>query len=207
MGALVILGLAVSGCASIIEGRSQQIVVNTNPAGADCGLYRQTIRLGIVQNAPGSILIEKTKHDIWLACVKPGYQMATYLNYSGVAGATLGKYHCRRWNRVGDRQRFWRRQQIHLAGQHDLDSECLGAATRTNDIDFDICGCDAGCDVTRTWCSIAAACRIATSASCARCCSDGLWPRAMEGANRPDRRQVCRELFQIRAGLLVRYCR
>jgi hypothetical protein len=70
MGALVILGLAVSGCASIIEGRSQQIVVNTNPAGADCGLYRQTIRLGIVQNAPGSILIEKTKHDIWLACVK-----------------------------------------------------------------------------------------------------------------------------------------
>lgn len=86
-----LLACTLSGaCASIIEGRSQQILVNTNPAGADCGLYRQNIRLGIVQNAPGSILIEKTKHDIWLACVKPGYQMATYLNHSGVAGATWG---------------------------------------------------------------------------------------------------------------------
>jgi hypothetical protein len=86
-----LLACTLSGaCASIIEGRSQQIFVNTNPAGADCGLYRQGTRLGIVQNAPGSILIEKTKTDIWMACVKPGYQMATYLNHSGVAGATWG---------------------------------------------------------------------------------------------------------------------
>jgi hypothetical protein len=86
-----ILACALSGaCASIIEGRSQQVFVNTNPTGADCGLYRDGLRLGIVQNAPGSLLIEKTKRDIWVACVKPGYQMATYLNHSGVAGATWG---------------------------------------------------------------------------------------------------------------------
>jgi hypothetical protein len=64
--------------------------VNTNPNGADCGLYRQNMRIATVQNAPGSALIEKTKHDIWIVCVKPGYQMATFYNHSGAAGATFG---------------------------------------------------------------------------------------------------------------------
>jgi hypothetical protein len=84
--ACVLLG----ACSTIIEGRSQQIVVNTNPAGADCGLYRSGLRIATVQNTPGSALIEKSKYDIWIACVKQGYQQATYYNHSGVAGATVG---------------------------------------------------------------------------------------------------------------------
>jgi hypothetical protein len=84
--ACVLLG----ACSTIIEGRSQQIMVNSNPPGADCGLYRQNVRIATVQNAPGSALIEKTKYDIWIVCVKPGYQMATFYNHSGAAGATFG---------------------------------------------------------------------------------------------------------------------
>jgi hypothetical protein len=80
----------LGACSTIIEGRSQQIFVNTNPAGADCGLYRQGVRLATIQNAPGSALIEKTKHDMWIVCVKQGYQTATYFNHSGAAGATFG---------------------------------------------------------------------------------------------------------------------
>jgi hypothetical protein len=86
IAACVLLG----ACATIVEGRSQQIVVNTNPAGADCGLYRSGLRIATIQNTPGSTLIEKSKYDIWIACVKQGYQQATYYNHSGVAGATLG---------------------------------------------------------------------------------------------------------------------
>lgn len=86
MTACALLG----GCSSIIEGRSQTLFVNTNPIGADCGIYRQNLRIATVQNAPGSALVEKTKHDIWVACVKPGYQMATFYNHSGAAGATFG---------------------------------------------------------------------------------------------------------------------
>jgi hypothetical protein len=84
--ACVMLG----ACSTIIEGRSQQIFVNSNPIGEDCGLYRQGMRIATVQNAPGSALVEKTKYDIWIACVKSGYQMATYYNHSGAAGATVG---------------------------------------------------------------------------------------------------------------------
>src|SRR5260370_39192818 len=90
IGALGAMGLAVSACASVIEGTTQQIAVNTNPPGADCALYREEgIRIAAIQKTPGKALIEKTKNDIWIVCVKQGYQQATYLNHSGVAGAVF----------------------------------------------------------------------------------------------------------------------
>src|SRR5260370_40662714 len=80
----------LGACSTIIEGRSQQVFINSNPIGADCGLYRQGMRIATVQNPAGSTLIEKSQYDIWIACVKAGYQMATYYNPSGGAGASLG---------------------------------------------------------------------------------------------------------------------
>ena len=86
---LVIL-LILSNCATIIEGRSQEITVNTNPDGASCDLLRQDISLGTIDPTPGSIYIEKTKYDLKIICNKKGYETATYLNHSGSAGATFG---------------------------------------------------------------------------------------------------------------------
>jgi hypothetical protein len=91
-GAACIAATAIGGCSSVIEGRNQTIMINTNPAGAECGLYRQNLRIATVQNTPSSALIEKSKHDIWVVCVKQGYQQATYFNKSGVAGATVGNF-------------------------------------------------------------------------------------------------------------------
>lgn len=82
--------LFLSGCSSIIEGRSQEIVVNTNPPGASCSLIRNSIPIGTISPTPSAILIEKTKYDIIIKCNKDGYQEATYFNKSGSAGATFG---------------------------------------------------------------------------------------------------------------------
>lgn len=79
----------LAGCSSIVEGTSQQIMVNANPPGAECGLYREGMRIATVQS-PGIALVQKTKHPIWVVCVKPGYEQATYFNRSGAAGATAG---------------------------------------------------------------------------------------------------------------------
>ncbi|WP_156478166.1 MULTISPECIES: hypothetical protein [Acetobacter] len=89
---ILLLSLLCStvGCASIIDGTSQQITVNTNPQGATCGLYRKNERIGTVEQTPGSVLVKKTKRDIWIECVKDGYDVATYKNHSGVAGASFG---------------------------------------------------------------------------------------------------------------------
>lgn len=81
---------ALVGCSSIIEGTSQDIALNTNPAGANCGIYRQGLRIAEVTNTPGSALVKKTKYDITVLCIKDGYQQATYMNHSGSAGATFG---------------------------------------------------------------------------------------------------------------------
>src|SRR5205823_11148215 len=87
--AVLVAGL-VAGCASIIEGRTQQIAVNTNPPGAQCGLYREEgARIATIESTPGKALVEKTKNDMWIVCVKEGYDQATYYNKSGVAGAAF----------------------------------------------------------------------------------------------------------------------
>ncbi|HEX3485746.1 MAG TPA: hypothetical protein VHT51_11840 [Micropepsaceae bacterium] len=88
---LFALGVALSGCASVIEGTSQVITVNTNPSGADCSLNRMPEGvIGRVTGTPSGVTIRKTKYDITIKCNKPGYQEATYLDHSGAAGATFG---------------------------------------------------------------------------------------------------------------------
>ena len=109
----------LGGCASIIEGTNQRILVNTNPSGADCGLYRKGIKLGTITQAPGSTLVDKTKNNIWIVCVKPGYQAATYLDKSGIAGGTFGNIIAGGGIGLGHRQRFGCRQQIRQPGQPD----------------------------------------------------------------------------------------
>lgn len=82
--------LLTTACSTIIEGRSQQIMVNTNPAGADCDLLRNGDKIATIANTPGSAYIEKTKYDIKIECKKKGFETATYINHSGSAGATFG---------------------------------------------------------------------------------------------------------------------
>lgn len=93
LGTAAAVSLAVvclSGCASVVEGTSQEILVNTNPVGANCDFIREGNVIAKVANTPGGVTIKKTKHDITLKCNKEGYQEATYLNHSGAAGATFG---------------------------------------------------------------------------------------------------------------------
>lgn len=82
--------IALSACSSIIEGTSQEITINTTPAGANCTLDRQGISIARINPSPGAATIKKTKYDIIVRCNKDGYQEATYFNKSGSAGATFG---------------------------------------------------------------------------------------------------------------------
>jgi len=91
--ALICCGLTtviLGGCSSIIEGTSQQLVVSTNPPGADCALVRQDVPIARINPTPGAATIEKTKYDITVSCEKEGFEKATYLNHSGADGATFG---------------------------------------------------------------------------------------------------------------------
>lgn len=89
----IILFAAVSvliGCSSIVEGTSQELIINTTPEGANCALQREGQTIGRVSETPGGITVKKSKHDITVVCKKKGYETATYFNKSDVAGATVG---------------------------------------------------------------------------------------------------------------------
>lgn len=87
---LLSLVLLLPACASITEGRSQQITINTNPPNATCKLLRKEEVIGSIEKTPGGVFIQKSKDDIRIVCNKRGYQEATYINHSGVEGATFG---------------------------------------------------------------------------------------------------------------------
>ena len=87
---LVGAGLLLAACSSVVEGTSQEIVINTNPAGASCDLIREGISIARVSPTPGATTIKKTKHDITIKCLKPEFHEATYFNKSAAAGATFG---------------------------------------------------------------------------------------------------------------------
>ena len=90
MLAALLCAAGLGACSSIIEGTSQEIVVKTNPTGANCALMREGTAIARINPTPGGATIKKTKHDITVVCELSGYQQATYLDHSGVAGATFG---------------------------------------------------------------------------------------------------------------------
>lgn len=82
--------LTLGACSSIVEGTSQEIMVNTNPSGASCVLNRQGAEIARIPSTPAATTIKKTKHDITVVCAKAGFENASFFNKSDVAGATLG---------------------------------------------------------------------------------------------------------------------
>jgi uncharacterized protein YceK len=66
------LMLALGGCASIIKGTSQSIAIATPPTeGATCTL--SSSQGSWVVTSPGVATVDKSKEDIQVRCVKPGW--------------------------------------------------------------------------------------------------------------------------------------
>jgi hypothetical protein len=84
-----LLTLLLPSCASIVEGTTQTLTFNTNPPGANCALTRNGLPIGNL-TTPGGIVVEKTKHNIEVACTKQGYDDSKTTIKSGASGATVG---------------------------------------------------------------------------------------------------------------------
>ena len=87
--ALALIAL-LPACATIVEGTSDNVTLSTNPAGATCTIDRNGERVGAVSTTPGSVRIDKSRHDLLVACTKDGYQPATTTAASRFTGTTFG---------------------------------------------------------------------------------------------------------------------
>jgi len=85
----VACSILLSGCASIFEGTTQQISVNTTPAGARCTFWKNGGLIADIRSTPGAVTIRKSKDDLFIVCDKPGYVSASFVNRSGLAMATF----------------------------------------------------------------------------------------------------------------------
>jgi hypothetical protein len=86
---VAIAAVMLSGCATIIKGTSQNIVITTPPiTGANCLLTSREGSWAVV--SPGSVHVEKSKEDVLIKCSKPGYQDAQAVIPSDFQGWTLG---------------------------------------------------------------------------------------------------------------------
>jgi len=86
---IVACSILLSGCASIFEGTTQQISVNTTPAGARCTFWKNGGLIADIRSTPGAVTIRKSKDDLFIVCDKPGYVSASFVNRSGLAMATF----------------------------------------------------------------------------------------------------------------------
>ena len=87
--ALAALGTMLSGCATIVNGTTQSISVQSEPVqGAQCTLNNGVGTWYVV--TPGSVTVHKSKTDITALCKKDGYADATQNIPARFNGATLG---------------------------------------------------------------------------------------------------------------------
>src|SRR6476646_9935559 len=90
VAAVAALGVAMSGCATVIKGSSQNIAITTPPTtGATCTLSSkegnwQIVSPGVAQG------VRKSKEDVQITCIKPGWQTATGTIPSNFQGWTVG---------------------------------------------------------------------------------------------------------------------
>jgi hypothetical protein len=83
------LGMALSGCATIVDGSTQSVSVSTMPVeGAACTLTNSEGKWFLT--SPGSVTVHKTKNDLAVSCTKDGYQVGNQVAVSKFGGATFG---------------------------------------------------------------------------------------------------------------------
>ena len=78
-----------AGCATIVSGTTQEIALTTPGAeGAQCSLTSPDGSYSVV--TPGAVTVGRSKHDIKVRCVKPGFSDGTAVIVSTAEGWTAG---------------------------------------------------------------------------------------------------------------------
>jgi hypothetical protein len=89
LAAIAALGVAVSGCASIVEGTTQSIAVTSSPQDdAKCVLTNSE---GIwYVTTPGNAQVHKTKNNLDVVCTKAGFRDGRRTIESSFNSVTVG---------------------------------------------------------------------------------------------------------------------
>lgn len=85
-----VAALTVTGCATIVRGSLQSVIVNTSPPGAACNFNRDGRIIATADPTPKTVDIEKGRKDIVVTCSRRGYKEASAPLLSTFEGWTFG---------------------------------------------------------------------------------------------------------------------
>jgi hypothetical protein len=88
--AVALAGSLASGCATITQGTSQPLTINTDPTGAICSVRKDDKEVGVVNPTPGTVQVEKGWGPLSVACKKEGHIDEEARHDSEVQGWTFG---------------------------------------------------------------------------------------------------------------------
>lgn len=86
------LGFLLPGCATLIEGTTQSIVVDVAPPSGVCEVRRQGEYLGTSTPERRSVIVGKSQYDLEFTCSAPGYITKTETLSSAMAAATVASF-------------------------------------------------------------------------------------------------------------------
>ena len=87
--AIVCLGLGAGACATITNGTTQGINVDSDPTGAECILMRGGAQLSAV-TTPAPVTVKRDAQTIHVRCKKEGYEEALVVMNSRYETASAG---------------------------------------------------------------------------------------------------------------------
>jgi hypothetical protein len=84
--------IGLGGCATVVKGTTQEIVVDTNPTGASCTVARGNAQIAVLSATPGTVQVSRSKDSLTVACMKaPEYPTpTTQIVEPAFNGVTLG---------------------------------------------------------------------------------------------------------------------
>lgn len=74
---VLLAALALGGCATIVDGRYQDIQLTSNAPGATCGITQNGVQIVEPQLLPATHTIRRRSGNLIVACEAPGFQPST----------------------------------------------------------------------------------------------------------------------------------
>lgn len=78
--------LALGGCATIIEGTTQEIAMDIVPAHAECSAVQNGKEVARYNPSSRTMFVPKSRRDLIVTCNAPGYQTKTVREVSEASG-------------------------------------------------------------------------------------------------------------------------
>jgi hypothetical protein len=93
LGRLVLLCAlagATSACATVVGGTTQEVFIETVPAGAECKVDRLGANVAVVKPTPGRVNVSRSKEAMVVACTLDKHEQSNEVLSSKFTGATIG---------------------------------------------------------------------------------------------------------------------